>query len=141
MRRAGADIELVKALFRDTFNEVQTRAKMLYNARVDDGIATTEAPDDLGEDVIAVSAQAADMLIATEGIEASFVLYHLKDGAIGISARSQGNINVQLVMEKIGGGGHRTVAGAQVQNMTMEDIEMAIREAAVEQLREVEEEK
>lgn len=136
LRRAGADLELVKEVFRDSFDEVQMRAKMLYEARVKNGIAITEAPHGLGDDVSAISAQAADMLIQTEGIEGSFVLYELGDGTIGVSARSQGKLNVQLVMEAIGGGGHRTVAGAQVLNKTMEDLEMIIREIATHQLNE-----
>ena len=54
-------------------------------------------------------------LISNEDIEAAFVLYSLNDGGIGVSARSKGKVNVQVVMEALGGGGHRTVAGAQLQ--------------------------
>ncbi len=138
LRRAGANLDLVKELFRDSLGEVQARAKMLYNAHVEGGIAITEAPDSLGQEATLVSAQAADLLIQTEGIEGAFVLYHLPDGSIGISARSQGKLNVQLVMEAIGGGGHRTVAGAQVAHMTTEELEKTIRQVAIEQLQEEE---
>ena len=59
------------------------------------------------------AAQAADELLGIEGVNSSFVLYEA-DGRINISARSLGNFNVQLVMEELGGGGHQTMAGAQL---------------------------
>ncbi len=60
-----------------------------------------------------------------------FVLIFLNDGGIGVSARSKGKVNVQVVMEALGGGGHRTVAGAQLQGMTIEEAKQAILEHAL----------
>lgn len=79
-------------------------------------------------------AQTADWLITIEDVEASFVFYYLMDGAIGVSARSQGKVNVQLIMEAVGGGGHRTVAGAQLRDMDVETAKAMVLEAAKKHL-------
>ena len=64
------------------------------------------------------SAQAADELLSIQGVEASFVVFPA-GGVVNISARSLGDINVQLIMEALGGGGHLTMAGAQLSGMTV----------------------
>ena len=139
LRRAGADIEKVKQLFIETFDSVQLRAKIVFEANRTEGIAISIAPEGL-KDMMALAAQSADMLISNEDIEAAFVLYSLNDGGIGVSARSKGKVNVQVVMEALGGGGHRTVAGAQLQGMTVEEAKQAILERALEALHSVEQE-
>ena len=107
LRRAGADIERVKQLFIETFDSVQLRAKMVFEANRTEGIAISVAPEGL-KDMMALAAQSADMLISNEDIEAAFVLYSLNDGGIGVSARSKGKVNVQGCNGSLGGGGHRT---------------------------------
>ncbi len=139
LRRAGADIEKVKQLFIETFDSVQLRAKIVFEANRTEGIAISVAPEGL-KDMMALAAQSADMLISNEDIEAAFVLYSLNDGGIGVSARSKGKVNVQVVMEALGGGGHRTVAGAQLQGMTVEEAKQAILERALEALHSAEQE-
>ena len=69
---------------------------------------------------VALAAGAADELLDIKGVNASFVLTQVAD-MINVSARSNGEINVQMIMEKIGGGGHMTVAGAQLTGQTMEE--------------------
>lgn len=138
MRRSGADIERARQLFIDSFDDIQLRAKMLFSAERTESIAITEAPAGL-TDMMVVSAQTADMLITIEDIEAAFVLYQLNDGGIGVSARSKGQLNVQVVMESLGGGGHRTVAGAQLHDMTVEDAKKAILTIALQQLHDLQE--
>ncbi|MDU2181844.1 MAG: DHH family phosphoesterase, partial [Veillonella sp.] len=101
LRRAGADIEKVKQLFIETFDSIQLRAKMVFEASRTEGIAISVAPEGL-KDMMALAAQSADMLISNEDIEAAFVLYSLNDGGIGVSARSKGKVNVQVVMEALG---------------------------------------
>lgn len=64
--------------------------------------------------------RAADDLLGISGVDASFVLYE-QDSAVNISARSMGAINVQLILEGMGGGGHQTMAGAQIKDITLED--------------------
>ena len=139
LRRAGADIDRVKQLFIETFDSIQLRAKMVFEASRTEGIAISVAPEGL-KDMMALAAQSADMLISNEDIEAAFVLYSLNDGGIGVSARSKGKVNVQVVMEALGGGGHRTVAGAQLQGMTIEEAKQAILEHALEALHSAEQE-
>ncbi len=72
------------------------------------------------EGIRVVAPQAADDLLGISGVDASFVLYE-QDGAVNISARSMGAINVQLILERMGGGGHQTMAGAQIKDITPED--------------------
>lgn len=129
LRRSGADLSIVRHLFMESFDGVQLRAKMLAEAERFDGLAITICPDGV-QNASILSAQTADTLITIEGIEASFVLYMMADGGIGVSARSQGAINVQLIMEALGGGGHRTVAGGQLYDMTMEEAIEAVKKAA-----------
>ena len=68
----------------------------------------------------AIAAKAADEMLRLKGIETSFVLYQ-QDGAIHISARSEGDANVQLIMEQMGGGGHRSAAGTQLEGVTLDE--------------------
>ena len=75
-----------------------------------------------------VAPQAADELLGIDGVDGSFVLYEA-GGCINISARSMGAINVQLIMEKLGGGGHHTMAGAQIRNVEMEKAKQMLFES------------
>ena len=141
---AGGGVKLSKAEATGiyagiVFDSIQLRAKMVFEASRTEGIAISVAPEGL-KDMMALAAQSADMLISNEDIEAAFVLYSLNDGGIGVSARSKGKVNVQVVMEALGGGGHRTVAGAQLQGMTIEEAKKAILEHALEALHSAEKE-
>ena len=137
LRRSGADLTIVRHLFMESFDSMKMRAKMIADAERINGMAFTQCPDGVTNATI-LSAQTADILITIEGVEASFVLYQLPDNVIGVSARSQGAMNVQLVMEALGGGGHRTVAGAQLHDMDMDGAMLAVKQAAndaVEQMK------
>lgn len=142
LRRSGADLSIVRHLFMESFEAMQYRSQMLAEAERTEGLAFTVCPGGVkGPSILA--AQTADVLITIEGIEASFVLYHLPDDVVGVSARSQGNVNVQLIMEALGGGGHRTVAGAQLSHMTIEEAKAAVQAEAlkaVEQMKKEEQE-
>ena len=70
------------------------------------------------DDLRVASAQAADELLGIQGVKASFVLYKV-GGDVSISARSLGDVNVQIILEEFGGGGHFTMAGAQIKNVSM----------------------
>ena len=71
------------------------------------------------------AAQAADELLSIRGVQASFVLYR-SGGDVNISARSLGDVNVQVILEEFGGGGHFTMAGAQIKNTTVGDVRQAL---------------
>ena len=83
-----------------------------------------------------IAAKSADELIGIKGIEAAFVLG--RDGeSISVSGRSLGNLNVQIICERLGGGGHLTMAGAQLMNMDLEEAEAQVRTAIEHYMQEV----
>ncbi len=118
LRKNGADTITVKNLYQDDKETFMQRARVVNAAEIfDHGVALSVCPSDI-ENKKLISAQAADALVALKGIEASFVLSEEND-TIYVSGRSLGRINVQLVLEKIGGGGHLTIAGAQLKNVSI----------------------
>jgi len=119
LRRMGADPSAVRQLFQDDFNTFTARAQAVMQAKIEfPGIAISVCPPELdGSNLVA--AQAADTLISIKGIHTSFVLVPVND-AVYISGRSAGDVNVQLILEKLGGGGHLTMAGAQLSGVSVE---------------------
>ncbi len=140
LRRSGADVSVVRHLFMDNFEGMRMRSAMLASAEEIAHMAFTEAPEE-AKNAMVIAAQTGDKLITLEGIEASFVFYVLPDGGIGVSARSQGKLNVQVIMEAVGGGGHRTVAGAQIYNKSMKEARQWVTSVAVSYMTELEESK
>lgn len=137
LRRVGADPRLVKQLFRVDLEALRHRAVIISNAQqLPGGIIVSSCPAGV-KDVQMVAAQAADMLLNLEGVKVSFVLFVADDG-VGISARSQGEINVQVLMEEFGGGGHQTMAGAQLKNSTLDEAKARLIELVHKQLEESE---
>ncbi len=112
LRRKGADTVKVKKMFNSTIEEYRGRSELVSGAQLYGrcAIAATETVD---EALHVVAPQAADELLTIIGVDASFVMYPEGSG-VSISARSLGGMNVQLVMEKLGGGGHQTMAGVQI---------------------------
>lgn len=133
LRRCGADPDIVRELFSSDFDSVKLKAQLLSEARIADGIAMTSCPKDVPNAQI-ISAQVAEMLVNITDVEASFTFYELPDNIIGVSARSKGDINVQLIMEAIGGGGHRTVAGVQLKGRTLIEAQNEVMDAIHEVL-------
>lgn len=127
LRRAGADPGLVRQLFRLDFATVKSRAEIINQAEMLPGGAVISVCPAEVKNAQIVAAQVADMLLGVEGISVSFVLFLLEEGGgVGVSARSQGDVNVQVIMEELGGGGHQTVAGAQVRNQTVDEVKRQI---------------
>ena len=120
LRKCGVDIIKVKKWFQDDLKTYQTISNIISKAEiVKESIAiSTYDEDELNTTI--VIAKAADELLTISGISASFVLGKTDD-IIYISGRSIGDINVQLILEKLGGGGHITLAGAQLYDITMEE--------------------
>lgn len=113
LRRCGANTQLVHRLFAEDIGFIQKKAQILAQMKIAHGcIAVAECPKDAEESQI-LAGQIADYLVTVKEIRASFVFYHSEKG-LCISARSDGSINMQVIMEAVGGGGHQTVAGAQV---------------------------
>jgi len=126
LRKNGADTLEVKRLFSSSIEAYQTKTKIVSDARVYKkcAIAVTNLE---GSDMRIIAPQSADELLSISGVNASFVLYKNRN-MVQISARSMGEINVQLIMEKLGGGGHLTMAGAAVEQ-TLEDAVRNLMEA------------
>ena len=113
LRRSGADPALVRHLFRFDMETLKLRALILSGAEVlRNGVVIAVCPFEVKNGQI-IAAQSADTLLNIEGIMASFVLWPADEG-VGISARSNGEVNVQIIMESFNGGGHQTVAGAHI---------------------------
>ena len=121
LKKLGADTIAVKNLFSDTLNTYREKSKLIQSAALFHGCAIATTDSDASELRLAAP-QAADELLGISGVKASFVLYRM-DGVCYISARSLGGFNVQLIMEAIGGGGHQTMAGAQLNTSVEEAVE------------------
>ena len=122
LRRCGADVTRVRKLFRDSMDDYKLRAETINRAELfEDGYIISICPSDKeNRNQTVVAAQSANELLEVQGIKASFVLTEY-DGRIYISARSIDEVNVQVLMEKLGGGGHASVAGAQLSGTTMDE--------------------
>ena len=128
LRSKGADPIQVKKLFSGSVNAYRQRANIIATAQVyhNTAIAVNTEND---ENTRLATAQAADELLGISNVAASFVLCKIEGGRINISARSLGQMNVQLIMESLGGGGHRTMAACQLDNMGFEEATARLHEA------------
>lgn len=113
LRRCGADVTRVRKMFRNDMAEYKARAESVRHAEVYRGFALSVCPGKGLESPTIVGAQAANELLNIIGVGASIVLTEY-NGKIYVSARSIDEVNVQVIMEKLGGGGHLNVAGAQL---------------------------
>lgn len=121
LRRGGADTVRVRKLFRENMDEYKARAESVRRSEIYLGkFALSTCPSEGLESPTIAGAQAANELLDIKGVEASIVLTAYKD-KIYLSARSIDSVNVQLIMERLGGGGHGTMAGAQMTGCTVEE--------------------
>ena len=127
LRRAGADVTRVRKLFRDDAVEYKAKADAVSQAEIyrNSYAISTCTSDDVQSPTI-VGAQAANELLNIRGIKASFVLTKYQ-GLIYVSARSIDEVNVQVIMERLGGGGHMNIAGCQMEGMTIEEVAQEIK--------------
>lgn len=120
LRRQGADTVDVKRIFSEALDVYITRSEIIRTAKLKDGIAIAKCPPNLSNSVLA--AQAADELLNITGIQASFVIVKI-EGEVYISGRSLGDINVQVILEDLGGGGHLTMAAAKLKEVSQDEAE------------------
>lgn len=133
LKRAGADTAEVKKLFQTSMEDFKIRSEAVARAIItEDGIATSICGG-MNPEAQIINSEVADELLNVKGVKASFVAGRDHEGATLVSARSLGEVNVQVLMESIGGGGHLTTAGAQVDDSPEEIIEL-VRKKAAEQL-------
>ena len=126
LRRAGAESSDVKRLFQSSFDQYMERQKLISSARnCGQGVIFAIT----GEEVDRIAAaQAADELLSIIGTHASVVAFRSGDD-MAVSARAAGHVNVQLLMERLGGGGNHSAAGAQLKNTTPEEADKLITDA------------
>lgn len=127
LRSLGADTVAVKQLFSNSMKTQKAKSEVVKSAAMYKNCAVGAA-DFVSEDIRIISSQAADELLDVDGVDASFVLFQTDD-TINISARSYGEVNVQLIMEELGGGGHQTMAAAQLKGETFENALGLLRSA------------
>ena len=122
LKRCGIDIEQVRKFFKNDFESYIKIAKIISDAEIiNSKIAISTSDEVQSSDMRIIAAQAADKLLSVNEIEASFVIMQLEN-EVTLSARSIGNVNVQVIMEKLGGGGHQTMAGAQFKDESLEEV-------------------
>ena len=115
-------------MFANNIHTYKEKYKIICNAEVISNCAIA-ITDNMEESVRIVAAQAADELLAVEDVNASFVIFRTDSTTVNISSRSYGKLNVQLVMEKMGGGGHQNMAATQIKNVTLEQAKTQLLEA------------
>lgn len=134
LRTHGADTILIQRLLKEDIDTYIERSKLIQTVDfVKPGIAVAHGDDSRIYDSVLI-AQTADILLTMKDVSASFVIAHRQDGLIGISARSLGEVNVQLVMEKLGGGGHLTNAATQMEANSIEEVKQYLTNAIREVL-------
>lgn len=128
LRKLGADTVNVKGLFANTIDNYRQKAALVSKADIYKrcAIASTTV---YSPDMRLVASQAADELLGIENVDASFVYYKSSNEEIYVSARSLGALNVQLVMEYLGGGGHQTMAAAQLKGISVEEAGRRVKKA------------
>ncbi|MBC8610460.1 putative bifunctional signaling protein/50S ribosomal protein L9 [uncultured Ruminococcus sp.] len=124
LKKMGADTVEVRKLFASSMDSYQNKTKLVASAEVYNGCAIA-CSDLLTDDIRVVAAQAADDLLGINGVDASFVMYEQGD-TVNVSARSMGAMNVQVIMETLGGGGHLTMAAAQIADSDMPKVKQLL---------------
>ena len=124
LKKMGADTVAVKLLFSNSIDSYRRKTQIVASAKIHNNCAIAAA-DFKSDDIRLVAPQAADELLGITDVDASFVIY--KTGStVNISARSLGALNVQVIMEQLGGGGHQTMAATQLEGTTVEDAVKAL---------------
>ena len=127
--RTSADSVRVRKMFKNDMGDYKAKAEVVRSAEIiGESIAVAAWTSNL-PNASTVAAQAADELLDVHGIQASFVMTEIDKGQVNFSARSLGEVNVQLIMEELGGGGHLSMAGAQLKDATLESARRRLEDA------------
>lgn len=132
LRDAGADQTVIRQLFTDSLEVMLYRARILQNVELAFGRFAVAGYDVPMNGARVAASRAADTLLEIAGVAASFAFYPFADGT-GVSARSAGSVNVHRIMEKMGGGGHFSIAAAQLKGVAMEDARSRLLEILKEE--------
>ncbi|MBE7039807.1 MAG: phosphoesterase [Ruminococcaceae bacterium] len=128
LRKQGVDTVAIKTMFQQDFSSYVKKSAIIKDAEIIKDCIAIGTYVELDSDITTLAAQAADEMLNIRGITASFVLCRSERGTV-ISGRSLGGINVQVILEKLGGGGHLTIAGAQLENTTLDETLDKLKEA------------
>lgn len=135
LRRKGADMVRVRKMSRENLSSYRAKAEAIHNAEILEGaFAFSVCTASLTDNPIVACAQAANELLNVDGVKASFVLTDYQN-KVYLSARSIDEVNVQVIVEKLGGGGHRNAAGYQFENMSIEEAVAVIKDLVTDLLR------
>lgn len=131
LRRQGVDTIGVRQMFQNDLSSYISVSNVVKEAEIiNDNIAISVCPTNI-KNAQLIAAQAADQLLSLSGLIAAFVLSYVNYEVI-ISGRSLGDVNVQMILEKLGGGGHITVAGAQLEGISVEEAKEKLKSAIIE---------
>lgn len=133
LRKLGADTIDIKKMFAENLDTYLKKAEIIKSAEVVNGIAIATCPPEIEDTVLA--AQAADELLNITGIQASFVFVKIDD-EVFISGRSLSDVNVQVILESLGGGGHMNIAGAKLEGVSLDEAALKLKDAIDKYLRE-----
>lgn len=134
LRRCGADVSRVRKLFRENMEDYRAKGEAIKDAELfRDAFAISVSPSDYVESPTIVCAQAANELLNIIGVKASFVMTKFND-TVYVSARSIDEVNVQIIMERLGGGGHLNIAGCQFEDMEIPEAIDLLKETLTEML-------
>ncbi len=122
LKKCGADTTIVKEFMQDDIDSFIVRSNIISNSRIIYDNIAISVSDNTAKNVRLIAAQAADAMLSIRGIVTSFVIVKSRD-EIFVSARSLKDVNVQVIMEKLGGGGHRAIAGAQFKDRSIKEVE------------------
>ncbi len=132
LRRHGADVTNVRKLFRESPDDIRARARIVSGAEMFEGSFAFGVCSGEGlESPTIIGAQAANEMLNIVGVKASIVLTEY-NGTIYVSARSIDEVNVQLIMERLGGGGHLSIAGAQLKGCTVEEAKQKVKDTILQ---------
>ena len=135
LKRFGVDVNRVRSYFKNDFGNFVEISKIASSAEIYNKNIAISVYRNEGENFDrTVPPQAADALLTVNGIEASFVISEM-DSVVAVNGRSTGNVNVQVILEKLGGGGHHNIAGVQIPNTTCEDVVQKLK-SAIDEYRE-----
>ncbi len=137
LRSKGASTSNVKLMFQTDMPTYKARTEIIRNAEIYRDIFAISVCDfDIPGNAKIATSQAADEMLNIENVRASFTIYEMKDGSINISARSFGSVNVQLIMEKLNGGGHQSMAGTQLKDVHIKEAYIKLTNAIDEYISE-----
>lgn len=138
LRKHGADTLAVQSMLRESYQEHMMRAMLFEKVVITDDNMAIVVADNIGYLTNVKLAQTADWLLMIENVKASFVIGQLDENTVGVSARSFGEVNVQIIMEKMYGGGHFNNAATQIKDRTLQEVYDLLSKSIKEYLKELE---